>query len=320
MRRRVVVAAMAVALAAALSACTSQTPNPGPTGPAPKFTIIGDSTSVLSWNAVKTGATKAGQDLGVTVVFTAANGSASQQATLIKQAITGGTAGVGVGVRDGQAGALQASLTSLGTAKIPYVVFDAPGAGGAALASVVSNDAWIGQTAAQHMAALLGNKGKVAIIGGTGSGSGKARADAFKSYLKAHAPGVTVVSTVNGATQASAKAAATTALGTSGLAGIFATDGNAALGASAAVTAQKAKVKVIGVDALPAEVNAVKSKAIAGAIAQNPFNVGYQMVRLLAQANKGTPSPNKTVYSNAVWYTAATIKDPAVVSVLSTQQ
>lgn len=312
-----IAAVMAAALGATLSACTSE-PEPTPPSKTGSFAIVGDTTSVLSWDAIKAGAMKAGEDLGVSVVFTAADAK-TDQLGLVHQTMMSKPTGIGVGVVAGSGSDVADVVGEAQTSGTPAVLYDSPAAG-TSLTTVVSNDTWIGQTAAQQLSVLV-NSGKVAVVGNASDGPAKARSDAFSAYLKANAPRVTMAGTAEGADRAAAsKATADLLKKNPGLVAIFATDGNSTLGVADAVKSAGAKnVKVLGVDALPDEVKAVKNGTIAGAIAQNPFNIGYQLVTVLAHTADGTPSPQKTVYSQAVWYTAANMKDPAVSTVLNLQ-
>lgn len=314
-RRALKLTIMALAIgmsATGLAACTTGEPAPDPSKSG-SFAIVGDMSSVLSWDAIKAGATKASQDLGVSVVFTAADGT-TDQAGLIHQTMTSKPTGIGVGVTDdAQTGEAIGALRSSG---IPAVLYDSP-ASDASLVRVVSNDEWIGQTAAQQLVMLV-NGGKVVVVG-NGSAAGKARAVAFRDYLAKNASRVTVV-TVEGSGRAGVEKVVAGVLGKSSVVAVFATDGVSTLGVVDAVKSAGAKkTKIVGVDALPEVVKAVRKGTIAGAIAQNPFNIGYQMVRVLANTVDGTPSPQKTIYSQAVWYTATTINDPTVSTILNGQ-
>lgn len=72
----------------------------------------------------------------------------------------------------------------------------------------------------------------------------------------------------------------------------------------------KAKVVAVGFDAGSKLLNAIKSGLFAGAVTQDPVQIGYQAVKLAVEAAKGQPV--KDVDTGALWYNAKNMEDPKI--------
>lgn len=70
------------------------------------------------------------------------------------------------------------------------------------------------------------------------------------------------------------------------------------------------KVVAVGFDAGKKLLAAIKSKLFAGAVTQNPVQIGYQAVKLAVSAAKGEAV--KDVDTGALWYNADNMKDPKI--------
>ena len=73
------------------------------------------------------------------------------------------------------------------------------------------------------------------------------------------------------------------------LKGFFGANEGSAIGIINAVTEMKAegKITVIGYDSGKAQIDAIKSGLMAGAISQNPVGIGYETVKAAVAAAKG---------------------------------
>jgi ribose transport system substrate-binding protein len=71
---------------------------------------------------------------------------------------------------------------------------------------------------------------------------------------------------------------------------------------------------VIGFDAGQAQKAAVRNKYFAGAITQDPYNIGFQAVKLAVEAVKGQPV--KDVDTGAKFYNAANMDQTDIARLL----
>lgn len=70
------------------------------------------------------------------------------------------------------------------------------------------------------------------------------------------------------------------------------------------------KVVAIGFDAGAKLLDAVSSKLFAGAITQDPVQIGYQAVKLAVEASEGKPVSD--VDTGALWYDSTNMDDPSI--------
>ena len=80
-------------------------------------------------------------------------------------------------------------------------------------------------------------------------------------------------------------------------------------------SARRARSSVIGYDSGQAQIDAIKSGTMAGAITQNPIGIGYKSVKAAVKAIKGETLP-KTIDTGFYWYDKTNIDDPEIAAVL----
>jgi ribose transport system substrate-binding protein len=162
------------------------------------------------------------------------------------------------------------------------------------LATVHTDNLILGGLAADQMAKFLPNKsGKVAIISFSSDVPVEVdRVNGFKNEVKKKYPGIDVVTVQYGGADAGKSAQLMSSILTANpdLAGVFATDTNDAEGVGSAIQAagKRGKVRLIGYDASPKEVQDLKSGVYDALVAQAPYLVGYTAVKLAAKAAQGT--------------------------------
>jgi ribose transport system substrate-binding protein len=189
------------------------------------------------------------------------------------------------------------------------------------LATVHTDNLILGGLAADQMAKFLpGGKGKVAIISFSSDVPVEVdRVNGFKNEAKKKYPGMDVVTVQYGGADAGKSAQVMSSILTAhpDLAGVFATDTNDAEGVGSAIQAagDRGKVKLIGYDASPKEVQDLKSGVYDALVAQAPYTVGYTAVQLAAKAAQGTykkgDGPFWTHTGGAV-ITRANVSSPSV--------
>ncbi|MQA84614.1 MAG: substrate-binding domain-containing protein [Streptosporangiales bacterium] len=176
-----------------------------------------------------------------------------------------------------------------------------------AVSSIASNNEQGGQVAAQTLAELVGDKGKVYVINvKPGISTTDARAEGFINEMKKH-PDIAFVGQDYDEDQAdiaTQKVSATLAKHPD-LAGIFATNLIAAEGAATALKAagKTGDVKLVGFDAGPKQVEDLRNGSLQAVVAQEPYAIGQIGVQQAVKALNGEPT-RKQIQTNLVPITA----------------
>ena len=191
----------------------------------------------------------------------------------------------------------------------------------AELATVHTDNLILGGLAADQMAKFLPNAtGKVAIISFSSDVPVEVdRVNGFKNEVKKKYPNIDVVTVQYGGADSGKSAQLMSSILTANpdLAGVFATDTNDAEGVGSAIQAagKRGKVRLIGYDASPKEVQDLKAGVYDALVAQAPYLVGYTAVKLAAEAAQGTykkgDGPFWTHTGGAV-ITRANVNSPSV--------
>ncbi|MDR1806878.1 MAG: substrate-binding domain-containing protein [Propionibacteriaceae bacterium] len=319
--------ALATVTALAATACSGNSTSSTGGGEASgttKIVLVAKADASDYWTAVKEGALQAGQDLGVTVewVGPATETEPDKQLQQLDSAINGKPAGIGFAPQDGAQAQAPTYLQKAQDAGIPVVAFDTPVADtDIPIATIASDNKQIGAMAAEKLSELIGGQGTVGIIAHGEVGTAADRRDGFIDWMKANAPGVTLLPAQNGnSDQAESRTKAAGVLTANpDLAGFFGTDDDSVIAIAEEVQSKGSTAVVIGVDASPDEIRLVKEGKITGGITQNPGGIGYQAVKVLVDAANGTQPAEKNIVSPAVWYTKDNLDSAEVVAVLGEQ-
>ncbi|MDR1852794.1 MAG: substrate-binding domain-containing protein [Propionibacteriaceae bacterium] len=325
--KKILIGAVALTSVFALSACSSGTSNNS--GGTDNSAAAGGETIALVakadssdyWTAVKEGAEKAGQELGVNIswVGPATETEPEKQLQQLEAAITAKPIGIAYAPQDGAQAQAPEYLDKAKAANINVVAFDTPVANSdVPIATIASDNKQIGAMAADHMIELTGGKGTIGVVAHGEVGTAADRRDGFLEEIKAKAPDMTVLPVQNGnSDQAESRTKASGMLTSNpDLVGMFGTDDDSVIAIADEVAAKGSKAVVIGVDASPDEISLVKEGKITGGITQNPGGIGYQAVKTLYDAYKGTMPTEKNIVSPAVWYTKDNLDSPEVKEVI----
>jgi ribose transport system substrate-binding protein len=155
-----------------------------------------------------------------------------------------------------------------------------------------TDDAAAGELAAKAMKVALGGRGDVALIAGYAVGS-KLRLGGFTRGVKGSRIGI-VARADAGYDRARAQLAARRILREHpDVAGFFAANDVMALGIADAVQAagKRGAVKVIGMDAIPAALDAIRAGALTGTVAQYPYVMGRMAIEACVAAARGAKLP-----------------------------
>lgn len=177
-----------------------------------------------------------------------------------------------------------------------------------------------GAEAAKGLATQTGDKGKVLVIStDPGVSTVDARIKGFEDEIKANHPNVQYLGVQyshNDVAEASRIVNAELAK-TPDLAGIFATNLNSATGAGSALQQAGAldRVKMIGFDAGPAQVQQLRDGVVQALIAQHPGDIGARGVEQAVAAVRGE-QVTAQIPTGATIVTQDNVDDPTVQAVL----
>ncbi|WP_051341444.1 ABC transporter substrate-binding protein [Pseudonocardia spinosispora] len=183
-----------------------------------------------------------------------------------------------------------------------------------AATSVSTDNAAGGAAAADALAQLVGDRGKVLVIAfKAGASTSDARQHGFEDRIKAHR-GITYLGAQindNDPAKAASIISATLAAHPD-LAGVFATNQFAAEGTATGLrnAGKVGAVKVVGFDAGPVQIKQLQQGEVQALIAQQPYRIGTDAVDQIVAAMTGKPV-TKQVPSGTVTVTQANLGDPA---------
>ncbi|MFL6256911.1 MAG: substrate-binding domain-containing protein [Pyrinomonadaceae bacterium] len=177
-------------------------------------------------------------------------------------------------------------------AGIPVFTADIAAQGGQVVSHVASDNLAGGRLAAEFIAKALNGQGEVGIIGQQEVQSGLDRELGFKEEMKKY-PGIKVAAVMNGGgvRDKALKAAEDMLQGNPNLKGIFGINDDSALGAlSAAEARSKGDLVIVGYDAIPEAVSAIKrGSALKADVAQQPRDIGTKTIEAISRHFAGSP-------------------------------
>jgi ribose transport system substrate-binding protein len=322
------VAVAAVASALALSACSSgATDNNGSgTSESPADNSGQVSIEIVSkgfqhqfWQAVKQGAEAEAKAQGVSVNFVgpAAETEVEAQMTMLQNALAKRPSAIGFAALDSKAASQV--LQEIKDANIPVIAFDSGVDSDIPLTTASTDNQVAAKEAAKHMCELIGNEGKVGlIVHDQVSKSGTDRRDGFLAGMKEYCPKVTVLDPQYGSgDQAkSADIAKSIIAANPDLTGLYGSNEGSAIGALKGLQESgKSGITLIGFDSGQAQLEAIRSGQMAGAITQNPVGMGAEVVKAAVQALDGETLP-KVIDTGFYWYDKSNMDDPVIAACL----
>jgi len=181
-------------------------------------------------------------------------------------------------------------------AGIPVFTADIAAQGGRVVSHIASDNLEGGRMAADFIARALGGQGEVGIIGQQEVQTGLDRENGFKEEIGKH-PGIRVVAVLNGrgVRDQALKAAEDMLQGNPGIKAIFGINDDSALGALSAAEARGRKdLVIVGYDATPEAVNAIRrGSQLKADVAQQPRDIGAKTVEAVATYLGGGQVPPK---------------------------
>jgi ribose transport system substrate-binding protein len=261
--------------------------------------VIPKGTTHEFWKSAHAGAEKAAQELGIKIIWKGPlrEDDREDQVKVVETFINMRVKGIALAPLDDTA--LVPVVTDATRSRIPVVIFDSDLKSQETVSFVATDNYVGGKLAGEHLAKLVGGKGKVMMLRyAEGSASTMQREKGFLDAIAKH-PEIQVASSnqYGGATTETAFKASENLLtahkDAQGLTvqGIFCPNESTAFGMLRALEdgGFAGKVKFVGFDSSPKLVDAMKKGHMDATVVQDPINMGYLAVKTLAAHLAGKP-------------------------------
>ena len=291
----------------------------GGAGEEPYIAIVSKGFQHQFWQAVKKGAEEEAKAEGARITFEGppTEQDIEQQVTMLTNAIQKKPAALGFAALDSKASA--PLMDQAKSQDIPVVAFDSGVESDVPVTTAATDNKAAAAEAAKHLAEKIGNEGKVAVIvHDQTSRSGIDRRDGFLEWMKENAPNIEVLPVqYGGGDQAkSADIAKSIISANPDLKGFYGANEGSAIGVIKGVQESGKKgITIVGFDSGKAQIDAINSGVMAGAITQNPVGMGQELVSSAMKAIKGEQLP-KVIDTGFYWYDKSNIDDPKIQAVL----
>ncbi|MFN3651093.1 MAG: substrate-binding domain-containing protein [Armatimonadota bacterium] len=272
------------------------------------------------WQTIRAGAEEAGKDVNARILW---NGPKSEteiqdQIDILKNYASQGVDGIAVAATNAKA--LARPVEELDAQKIPVVVIDSGVESQVPRSFIATDNVEAAKLAAKEMGRLLGGKGKVAVLSFLkGAGTSDERERGFLEGIKEF-PGIEVLEPVETKSDSARAADQMETLITHhpDLAGVFASNEPNVVGAAKVIQDKglAGKVKLIGFDASDPEIEYLQRGVVQAIVVQDPFKMGYEGVKALAQILRGEGTPNPRIDTGATVVTQENLDDPKVQKLL----
>ncbi len=288
--------------------------------------VIPKGTTHEFWKSVHAGAEKAAQELGVNIIWKGPlrEDDREDQIKAVENFINMRVRGIVLAPLDDAA--LVPVVTDAVRAGIPVVAFDSSIKTDQIVSFVATDNYRGGKLAGDHLANLVGGKGKVIMLRyAEGSASTAEREKGFLDAVAAHKE-IEVVSSnqYGGVTTESAFKVSENLLtahkGPGGLTvqGIFCPNESTAFGMLRALEdgGLAGKVRFVGFDSSPKLVDAMTKGHMNATVVQDPIKMGYLAVKAMVDSLQGKPV-DKRIDTGATLITHDTMTSPAAQALLN---
>jgi ribose transport system substrate-binding protein len=262
--------------------------------------VIPKGTTHEFWKAIHAGANQAGAELNVEVIWKGPLKEDDREAQIkvVEDFVTRGVSGIVLAPLDDTA--LRAPVGEAVNAGIPVVIIDSGLKSGDFVSFVATDNYKGGILAGEHLAKLLGGKGKVLLLRyQEGSASTTEREQGFLDAVKKY-PDLQVASSnqFGGATVETAFTASENLLssfkgpdGSLSVQGIFCPNLSTAFGMLRALQEEgfAGKVRFVGFDSTDKFLEALKKGEMDALVLQNPMLMGYLGVKTMIEHLQGKP-------------------------------
>ncbi|WP_232664943.1 ABC transporter substrate-binding protein [Pseudonocardia sp. TRM90224] len=317
---RVAAGLAAAALALTAAACGGGGPAAGGGGgDQPYIAIISKGFQHQFWQAVKKGAEQEAAKQKVQITFDGPSKETEieAQVTMLTNALGKQPSVIGIAALDSRA--LAPQLQQAKSRNIPVIAFDSGVDSDVPLTTAATDNKAAAGEAAKHMSEALGGTGKVAlVVHDQTSRTGIDRRDGFVDWMQKNAPGIQLLPPQYGDGDQAKSADITKSIIASNpdVKGIYGANEGSAVGVIRGIAESGATgIKVIGFDSGKAQLDAIRSGAMIGAITQNPVGMGEQLVSAAVKALNKEQLP-KVIDTGYFWYDKSNIDSPEIKAVL----
>jgi len=262
----------------------------------PVIAVIPKGTTHEFWKGVHAGALKAGEELGVEILWQGPvkEDDREEQIKVVDMIRDRAVSGILLAPLDDKA--LRGPVANAVRAGIPVVAFDSKLDSPDHLSLVETDNYASGRMAGDHLARLLGGKGRVMMLRlHEGSASTTERERGFLDGVGA-VPGITVVSsnqyggaTVESGFKASENLLTAFRAAEGGVDGIFCPNESTTFGMLRALQNANlaGKIRFVGFDSSDKLLQALRDGQLDAIVVQDPYNMGYLGVKTLVRAIRG---------------------------------
>ncbi len=275
---------VALSVVMMLAGCGSKEKESAKTNENKKMILITMDSLDEHWLSVKSGAEEKAKEIGgIDIVFRAPTGKVdpNEQTRMVEDAITEQADAILLAPSDSSA--LAPVVDRAVDAKIPVVIIDSSVDTEGYLTFLATDNYAAASQAADTMAKLVEEKGKVAIImAQPGSGTTISRTKGFEDRIKEKYPNMSVITVQysNGDKALALNQATDIMTANPDLVGFYGGNEGSTVGISRAVeeTGNKGKVKVVGFDKSSDIISGIENGVIQASMVQNPEVMGSKAV------------------------------------------
>ncbi len=307
----------AMSLALVVAACGGA---PATDGGKPYIAIVSKGSQHQFWQAVQKGATDEAAAKGATITYEgpASESEVDKQLTMLQTALDKKPAAICFAALDSKAAT--PLLEKAKAAGIPVVGFDSGVDSDIPVTTVSTDNIAAAGEAADKMAELIGEAGKVAVIvHDQTSQTGTTRRYGFVNRMAEAYPNIEVVAVEYGAGDPVKSADLAKAIMTANpdLKGFFGGNEGSAKGVLNALkeAGKEGAIVAIGYDSGQQQIDAIRSGVMAGAITQNPVGIGAKCVEAALDAIAGK-TLEKNIDTGYFYYDKTNIDNPEIQAVL----
>ena len=292
----------------------------GADGDKPYIAIVSKGSQHQFWQAVQKGATDEAAKLGADITYEgpASESEVDKQLTMLQTALDKNPAAICFAALDSKAATPY--LEKAKEKNIPVVGFDSGVDSDIPVTTVTTDNVAAAGVAADKMAELIGDEGKVAVIvHDQTSQTGQDRRDGFLATMKDKHPNIEVVAVEYGAGDPVKSADFAKAIMTANpdLKGFFGANEGSIKGVLNALkeTGNEGKIVAIGYDSGQQQIDAINGGTQAGAITQNPIGIGAKCVSAAMDAIAGK-TMDKVIDTGFMWFDKTNIDSAEIQAVL----
>lgn len=254
------------------------------------YVLIAPHIGIQHWQVHKAGFEAAAAELGVKTEFTGVMGdSIEDQVRIMEQIVAKNPAGILIGPLSPEP--LTPSINRAMEAGIPVIAVDTDAENSNRLCYIGTNGYAAGQLAADVMAGLLNEEGKVGISNLLGFATCEERANGFRDRIAEKYPNMSVAAEVDDKADEEHATAVNTQMlvANDDIVGIFGVNAVSAIGMGAAVKSldKVGEVKIVAFDPQPQTLQLIAEDVVQATMVQRNWAMSYYGLKFLYDYNHG---------------------------------